>query len=58
MKVKKEIDLGEYIIRITYNDNGSGYLKVSVLDELHEEVEHIEIINEEENNNDINPNLN
>jgi len=58
MKVKKEIDLGEYIIRITYNDNGNGYLKVSVLDELHDEVEHIEIINEEENNNDINPNLN
>lgn len=57
MKITKQVDLGEYIINIEYNDDGSGYLKVTVLDELEEEVENIEIINDDENN-EINPSLN
>jgi hypothetical protein len=61
MKITKQVDLGEYIINIEYNDDGSGYLKVTVLDELEEEVEHIEIMNdndEDEEDNDIDPRLN
>ena len=58
MKITKQVDLGEYIINIEYNDDGSGYLKVTVLDELEEEVENIEIMNDDEENNDINPSLN
>ncbi len=56
MKITKQVDLGEYIINIEYNDDGSGYLKVTVLDELEEEVENIEIMND--NNDDVNPILN
>jgi|688.fasta_scaffold835762_1 hypothetical protein len=56
MKITKQVDLGEYIINIEYNDDGSGYLKVTILDELEEEVENIEIMND--NDSDINPNLN
>jgi hypothetical protein len=59
MKITKQVDLGEYIINIEYNDDGSGYLKVTVLDELEEEVEHIEIMNDEnEEDEDIDPRLN
>lgn len=59
MKITKQVDLGEYIINIEYDDNGSGYLKISVLDELEEEVESIEIMNDEnEEDNDIDPRLN
>jgi hypothetical protein len=61
MKITKQVDLGEYIINIEYNDDGSGYLKVTVLDELEEEVENIEIMNDEnkdEEDNDIDPRLN
>lgn len=55
MKLTKQIDLGEYIVVINYDDNGSGYIKVTILDELEEEVESIEISND---NDDVNPNLN
>ena len=61
MKITKTVDLGEYIINIEYDDNGSGYLKVSILDELEEEIEHIEIVNDDEedsDNNEIDPRLN
>ena len=58
MKITKTVDLGEYIINIEYDDNGSGYLKVSILDELEEEIEHIEIVNDDETDEDIDPRLN
>jgi hypothetical protein len=53
----KKIDLGEYIVVIKYNNDGSGYIKVSILDELKDEIEHIEISNDEIND-DKNINLN
>lgn len=55
MKITKQVDLGEYIINIEYNDDGSGYLKVTVLDELEDEIENFEIMNDD---NNIDPNLN
>ena len=61
MKITKQVDLGEYIINIEYNDDGSGHLKVTILDELEGEIEFIEIINDEEDeeeNNEIDPRLN
>lgn len=56
MKITKQVDLGEYIINIEYNDDGSGYLKVNIFDELGDEIESIEVSNE--NEDEINPNLN
>lgn len=53
----KKITVGEYIIVIKYNDDGSGHIKVSILDELQDEIEHIEIMNDD-NQSEINPNLN
>lgn len=41
----KEIDLGEYIVKITYSGNGK--LDIDVFDELGEQVEGIYITNEE-----------
>ena len=59
MKLTKTVDLGEYIVNIEYDDNGSGYIKVTILDELEEEVEHIEITNDDEpDDNNIKPILN
>lgn len=60
MEITKEIDLGEYIVVIEYDDNGSGYIKVAINDELGEEIEHIEIENDNntEGKDDINPSLN
>jgi hypothetical protein len=64
MKITKQIDLGEYIINVEYDDNGSGYLKVTILDELGDEIEFIEVSDENDDEdktdckNDINPNLN
>jgi len=62
MLITKKVDLGEYIVVIEYNDDGSGYIKVSILDELEEEVEFIEIENDEDpesdENNDVDPRLN
>jgi hypothetical protein len=54
----KRIDLGEYIVVIKYNNDGSGYIKVSILDELKDEIEHIEIANDEISDDKININLN
>ena len=42
----KEIDLGEYLITINYQENG--LLEVEVFDELGEQVEGIYISNSEE----------
>jgi hypothetical protein len=42
-KVVKEIDLGEYIITINYDQNGG--LEIEVLDELGEQIEGIYISN-------------
>ena len=60
MKITKEVDLGEYTVIIEYDDNGSGYIKVAINDELGEEIEHIEIENDDdpEGKDDINPSLN
>ena len=48
---KKTIDLGEYIVVITY-DNETDSISVEVLDELHEIIESIDITNSEDSNND------
>jgi len=60
MKLTKNIDLGEYKVVIEYEDNGSGYIKVSINDELGEEIEHIEIQNDDDTDgkDDVNPSLN
>jgi len=58
MILTKRLELGEYIIIINYADDDSGYIKVSVLDELEEEIENIEIDNDNPEDNEIDPNLN
>jgi hypothetical protein len=57
MKITRKIDFGEYIVTATY-DEKTGEIKVSVLDELQEEIESITITNDEDdeapdNNNPI-----
>jgi hypothetical protein len=47
MVSKKTIDLGEYIVNITY-DNETGSISVDVLDELHEIIESMNITNIED----------
>ena len=47
MKITKNIDFGEYIVTATYDEN-TGEIKVSVLDELQEEIESITITNDED----------
>lgn len=44
MVTKKTVDLGEYIVNITYN-NETGSISVEVLDELHEVIESMDITN-------------
>ena len=56
MIIKKKIDLFEYVVLIEHDDSGNGYIKVTVLDELGDEIENIEIIND--NEDEINPSLN
>lgn len=51
MVTKKTIDLGEYIVNITY-DNQTGSISVDVLDELHEIIESLNITNVEDSGND------
>ena len=51
MEHTKKADLGEYIINITYDDV-SGSLSVSVLDELEDEIERIDVVNDDEDDND------
>lgn len=46
MVTKKTVDLGEYIVNITYN-NETGSISVEVLDELHGLIESIDITNVE-----------
>ena len=55
MKTKKILDLGEYIVKVTYDDS-NGYLKVDVLDEIEVVIESIEIVNSDEK--PFNPSLN
>ena len=45
---KQRVDLGEYKIDIEYNDNGSGHLIITILDELEDPIEGIEITNKED----------
>jgi len=52
----RRIDLGEYIIEIKY-DEENGELDVTVLDELEEVIENINITNSE-HDNDFKINLN
>jgi hypothetical protein len=56
MVITKQVDLGEYIIVIDYNDDGSGYIKVSILDELEEEIDFVEVSNDDPE--EIDPKLN
>lgn len=60
MILTREVDLGEYVIIIDYNDDGSGYIKVSIKDELGDEIENIEIknVDDDDNENELNPSLN
>jgi hypothetical protein len=51
MVSKKTIDLGEYIVNITY-DNETGAISVEVLDELHELIESMNITNIEDSRGD------
>ena len=51
MVSKKTIDLGEYIVNITY-DNETGAISVDVLDELHELIESMNITNIEDSRGD------
>jgi hypothetical protein len=51
MIIKKKVDLGEYIVDISY-DNETGFIEVSVLDELHEVIESITITNSTEDESD------
>jgi hypothetical protein len=44
MKINKTIDLGEYIVKINYDDI-DGSIEVVVLDELEEVIESITITN-------------
>jgi hypothetical protein len=44
MLIKKTVDLGEYIVKIEY-DNESGAIEVSVFDELQDLIETITITN-------------
>jgi hypothetical protein len=51
MVSKKTIDLGEYIVNITY-DNETGSISVDVLDELHDLIESMNITNVEDSKGD------
>jgi hypothetical protein len=51
MVTKKTVDLGEYIVNITYN-NETGSISVEVLDELHEVIESLDITNVDDSKND------
>ena len=51
MVTKKTVDLGEYIVNITYN-NETGSISVEVLDELREVIESMDITNIENDKDD------
>ena len=48
---KKKVDLGEYIVEISY-DSETGFIEVSVLDELQEVIETITITNSTDDESD------
>jgi len=52
MKEIKKIDFGEYVVVAIYDEN-THEIKVSVLDELQEEIESITISDDETPDNDI-----
>lgn len=51
MLITKTVDLGEYIVKIEY-DNETGAIEVSVLDELQDVIETMIITNVVDENND------
>jgi hypothetical protein len=54
MLIKKTVDLGEYIIKIVY-DNETGAIEVAVLDELQDVIETIiitNVINDDDDDDD------
>jgi hypothetical protein len=54
MLITKTVDLGEYIVKIEY-DNETGAIEVSVLDELQDVIETIiitNVIDDDKNNDD------
>lgn len=51
MLVRKKLDLGEYIVKVLYEDE-TGELKVEVFDELNEIIESIHITNDEDSDDD------
>ena len=51
MEKTNKIDLGEYIVIIKYNEV-DGSLSISVLDELEDEIERLDITNDDEDDND------
>jgi hypothetical protein len=53
MVTKKTIDLGEYVINVSY-DNETGSLSVEILDELYEIIESVNITNLEDSKDDDN----
>ena len=61
MVTKKTVDLGEYIVNITYN-NETGSISVEVLDELQGVIESMDITNveggkDDDDDNDIGINI-
>jgi hypothetical protein len=54
MEIIKKVDLGEYIVVINYEDT-TGSLVVTVLDELEEEIESLEITNDDEDEDNEDP---
>lgn len=53
MEFTKKIDFGEYLIIAVYDDV-SGSLEISVLDELEEVIERIQVTNDDEDNSEEN----
>jgi hypothetical protein len=51
MEIIKKVDLGEYIVVINYEDT-TGSLVITVLDELEEEIESLEITNDDDEDNE------
>lgn len=56
MLIKKKLDLGEYKIKVLYEDK-TGELSVNVLDELDEIIESIHITNDEDDDDDESDNV-
>lgn len=52
MTIRKKVDLGEYVVKVVYNDM-DGSLSVSVYDELDELIEQINITNNEDDNEEM-----